>query len=373
MEAAMNRRKLCFSTVFTIAVAITSTAAAEVLVGVPLGDNPDTSKYNKQIQVSAELAAAELNAKGGVLGEHVRLIFANDECKPEPAAAVAEKFVEQGVTFVDGHLCSGAGLAASKIYERAGILMITGTAASPKLTDEGRANIFRICGRSDQEGQMAASYLAEQWRDKNIAILHDGSTYGQGLAEFTKAYLNRMGKQEALFEQYTAGKDDYTDVVAKLKAAGIDVVYIGGYEQDAGRIILQAKEKGYGPQLVSGKGVGADPAFGNIAGAAADGTLVTASRDTRQAPEAAQVMAAFRGKGIDSPMVDALYSYAVFQVWAQAVEKAGSLDLAKVTEALHSHQFDTAVGRIAFDKEGDVTESGFEWFIWTKNGPVPKR
>jgi branched-chain amino acid transport system substrate-binding protein len=372
MEASMKNLNLGLAVTLTVATALTSAATAEVLVGVPLGDNPDTSVYDKHIQVSAELAAADLNAKGGVLGEQVRLIFANDECKPEPAVAVAEKFVQQGVDFVAGHLCSGAALAASKAYEQAGILTMTGTAASPKLTDEGGANVFRICGRSDQEGMMAASYLAEQWGEKDIAILHDGSTYGQGVAEFTKAYLNRMGEQEALFEQYTPGKDDYADLVAKLESAGIDVVYIGGYPQDIGRIIRQAKEKGYEPQLVSGKAVGVDPAFGDIAGAAADGTLVTASRDTRQAPEAAQVMAAFRATGIDHPDIDALYSYGLFQVWSQAVAQAGSLDLAKVTAALHSHQFDTVVGKVVFDKEGDVTGSGFEWFIWTKDGPVPK-
>jgi branched-chain amino acid transport system substrate-binding protein len=369
----MNRTKLCFSTVFTIAVAITSAAAAEVLVGVPLADKPDTSKYDKQIQVSAELAAAELNAKGGVLSEQVRLIFANDECKPEPAVAAAETFVQQGVDFVAGHVCSGAAIAASKVYEKAGVLMMAASAVNPKLTDEGGPNVFRICGRSDQEAEMAASYLAEQWRDKHIAILHDGQAYGQGVAELTKAYLNRMGVQEAMLGQYTPGKDDYADVVAKLKAADIDVVFIGGYPKEVGRIIRQAKEKGYGPQLVAGNGVNADPEFGEIAGPAADGALSISIRDTRQAPEAAEVMAAFRARGIEEPLIDAVYTYGVFQVWSQAVEKAGSLDLAKVTEALHSHQFDTAVGRVAFDKEGDVTESGFEWFIWTKNGPVPKR
>jgi branched-chain amino acid transport system substrate-binding protein len=367
----MNVMSLGWAIALTVTMALTS-AKAEVLVGVPLADNPDTYVYDKHVQVSAELAAADLNAKGGVLGEQVRLIFANDECKPEPAVAVAEKFVQQGVDFVAGHLCSGAGLAASKAYEQAGILTMTGTAASPKLTDQGSANVFRICGRSDQEGLMAASYLAEQWGEKDIAILHDGSTYGQGVAEFTKAYLNRMGEQEALFEQYTPGKDDYTDVVAKLETAGIDVVYIGGYPQEIGRIIRQAKEKGYEPQLVSGKSVGGDAAFGDIAGAAADGALVTASRDTRQTPEAAQVMAAFRTRGIDHPDIDALYSYALFQVWSQAVAEAGSLDLAKVTEALHSHQFDTVIGKVAFDQNGDVTQSGFEWLVWTKGGPVPK-
>jgi ABC-type branched-subunit amino acid transport system substrate-binding protein len=151
----MNSIKLGFSTALTVAVAITSAAAAEVLVGVPLADNPDTSAYDKQIQVSSELASAELNAKGGVLGEQVRLIFANDECKPEPAVAAAETFVQQGVDFVAGHICSGAAIAASKVYEKAGVLMMAGSAVNPKLTDEGGPT---------SSGSAVAAIRKRRWR-----------------------------------------------------------------------------------------------------------------------------------------------------------------------------------------------------------------
>jgi branched-chain amino acid transport system substrate-binding protein len=175
----MNRIMLGIWTAVIVAIAMTAATGAEVLVGVPLKYNPDTSPFDRHIQVGAELAAAHLNAKGGVLGEQVRLIFANDQCRPEPATAVAEKFVQQGVAFVAGHLCSAAALAASKVYEQAGVLMMTGTAFDPRLTDEGRANVFRICGRTDQEALMAGSYLAEQWGEKRIAILHDGQLYGE--------------------------------------------------------------------------------------------------------------------------------------------------------------------------------------------------
>jgi branched-chain amino acid transport system substrate-binding protein len=100
--------------------------------------------------------------------------------------------------------------------------------------------------------------------------------------------------------------------------------------------------------------------------------LFTAARDPRGDPEAAELMAAFRAEGIDEPGVDALYSYAVFQVWAQAVEAAGSFDLDAVAEVLHDQEFDTVVGKVAFDQKGDVLGSGFDWFVWTKDGPVPK-
>ena len=301
----------------------------------------------------------------------MRLIFANDECKPEPAVAVAEEFVQQGVDFVAGHLCSGAGLAASKAYEQAGILMMTGTAASPKLTDQGNANVFRICGRSDQEGLMAALYLAEQWGEKDIAILHDGSTYGQGVAEFTKAYLTGWASRK-LCSNSTRRERTTTPMWSPSSRRLASMSFTSADTPRRRPDHSPGQEKGYEPQLVSGKSVGGDAAFGDIAGAAADGTLVTASRDTRQTPEAAQVMAEFRTRGIDHPDIDALYSYALFQVWSQAVAEAGSLDLAKVTEALHSHQFDTVIGKVAFDQNGDVTQSGFEWLVWTKGGPVPK-
>jgi branched-chain amino acid transport system substrate-binding protein len=110
MEASM-KMNFGLAVTLTVATALTSAATAEVLVGVPLVGDPE---YDKQIRTSAELAAAELNTKGGVLGEQVRLTFDNDECKPEPAVAVAEKFVQQGVVFVAGHICSGAAIAARK-------------------------------------------------------------------------------------------------------------------------------------------------------------------------------------------------------------------------------------------------------------------
>jgi branched-chain amino acid transport system substrate-binding protein len=240
----MKNIGLCLTAALTLSATMSFPAGAEVLIGVPLASDPETSDYSRQTRASADLAAADLNAKGGVLGEQLRLIYDIDQCKGEPAATVAEKFVEQGVIFVAGHVCSGAAISASKVYENAGVLMISGTAFDPRLTEDGGTNVFRICGRSDKEGEIAASYLAGEWAGKNIAILHDGEAYGQGLAEATKANLNSMGMQEALFEQYTPGRDDYSDLVAKMKAAGIDLVYIGGYDDEIGLIIRQAREQG---------------------------------------------------------------------------------------------------------------------------------
>ena len=140
----------------------------------------------------AEVAVADLNAKGGVLGEQIELITVDDYCDGEQAVAAANKLVADRVVAVFGHQCSGAAIPASKIYADAGILMISTFATNPKLTEQGFTNVFRVVGRDDLQGRIAGDLLAERWGDKPIAILHDGQAYGKGLAEETKKRLNEQ-------------------------------------------------------------------------------------------------------------------------------------------------------------------------------------
>jgi branched-chain amino acid transport system substrate-binding protein len=249
--------------------------------------------------------------------------------------------------------------------------MISAPATNPKLTDESGGNVFRVCGRDDDQGPMGAYYLDEHWGEDKIAILHDGEAFGRGLAEQAKAYLNRMGVQKALLEAYTPGEDDYSDLVAAMKAAEIDVAYVGGVQADIGLIARQARDRGQELQIVGGDSLQA-PEFADTAGVAAEGVLFTAARDPSGEPEAAEVMSALRGQGLDDPIIAALYNYAAIQTWAQAVEAAGVFDLGEVSKVLHDQTFETVIGKVEFDDKGDVTEAGFEWFVWTKGGPVSK-
>ena len=270
-----------------------------------------------------------------------------------------------------GHICSSSAIAASKVYEQAKIIMMSATATNPKLTDESGGNVFRVSGRDDDQGPMGAHYLKAQWGDNKIAILHDGQAFGQGLAEQTKASLNQMGVQEALFEAFTPEKDDYSDLVAAIKAAEIDVAYIGGFPNEVGLIARQVRDQGYELQIVGGDGLQTSR-FADIAGAAAEGVLFTSPRDPRGEPGAADVIGGLRAQGLDNPLIPTLYNYAAIQTWAQAVAAAGAFEFEEVSKALHNTAFNTVIGKVAFDDKGDVTESGFEWFVWTKDGPVPK-
>jgi branched-chain amino acid transport system substrate-binding protein len=204
-----------------IAVAAVSPARSEVLVGVASAMTGRLAWIGEQAQRGAELVVADINAAGGVLDQQVRLIAADDFCDPEQAVAAARKLIGDGVRLVVGHYCSGASIPASKVYEEAGVLQISPGSTSPILTEQGRSNVFRVIGRDDAQGVVAGNYLADKWSGKKIAILHDGTTYGTGLADETRKQLHKRGIAEALYQSYATGKPDYSVEVGALRKADI--------------------------------------------------------------------------------------------------------------------------------------------------------
>ena len=278
---------------------------------------------------------------------------------------MANKFASEGVVFVAGHFCSGSSIPASQVYEEEDILQISPGSTNPKLTEEGGPNVFRVCGRDDQQGAVAGDYLADNFKGKKIAILHDKTAYGKGLADETRKQLKARGISEAMYEAYTAGEKDYSALVSKMKGAGIDVFYLGGYHTEAGLMIRQAREQGYGVQLVSGDALVTDE-YWKITGDAGEGTLMTFSPDPRKNPAAAPVVKKFRDGGYE-PEGYTLYTYGAIQAWAEAAKKAGSMDTGKVIAALRGNEFGTVLGNIGFDDKGDVTAPGYVFYVW-KNG-----
>ncbi|CAN7399124.1 branched-chain amino acid ABC transporter substrate-binding protein [Pararhizobium sp. LjRoot235] len=360
--------------VVTIAIAalaalIICPAQAEVMIGVSAAMTGRLAWIGEQGQRGAEMAVADLNATGGVLGQQLRLISVDDFCDPEQAVAAAEKLVADGVVLVVGHYCSGASIPASKVYEAAAVLQISPGSTNPLLTEQGRDNVFRVIGRDDAQGVVAGNYLADHWGDKNIAILHDGTTYGKGLAEFTRKQLNKRGVTEAIYRAYTAAKNDYSAEIAALKAANVAVAYVGGYHAEVALIARAARDRGYALQVISGDALATEE-FALIAGPGAEGTLFTFSADPRRNPEAAPVVERFRAENFE-PAGYTLLSYAAVQLWAQAVEKAASLELPAVIATLRGQEFDTVLGPVDFDDKGDLTNQSWVWYVWRGGEYVP--
>jgi branched-chain amino acid transport system substrate-binding protein len=365
----MVRSRLLFVSVILMAALCTTTAAAEILIGMA---GPMTGKdawFGEQLQRGAELAVADLNAAGGVLGQQVQLITADDFCDPEQAVAAARKLVSEGVIFVVGHYCSGASIPASEIYQAAGVLQISPASTNPMLTELGRANVFRVVNRDDANGIVVGNYLADHWPDKKIAILHDDTTYGKGVAEEVKKNLNRRGLTEAIYQAYVPGKADYGAEIAELQAADIAVLFIGGYHTEIGLMARLARDRGYSVQLVAGNSMGTEE-FRLIAGPAAEGMLFTDPADPRRRAEAAPVVNRFRASGFE-PEGYTLHAYAAVQVWAQAAEKSGSLEIQAMIASLRKHQFDTVLGSIDFDEKGDLTVQNAVLYVWRGGEYMP--
>jgi branched-chain amino acid transport system substrate-binding protein len=324
------------------------------------------ASFGAQLKAGAEQAVADLNAAGGVMGRQLALQVGDDACDPRQAVSVANQLAGQGVRFVAGHFCSGSSIPASKAYAEEGVLQISPASTNPAFTDNGGWNTFRTCGRDDQQGQVAGAYIAKEYRGKKVAILHDNSAYGKGLADETKKSLNGAGAQEALYAAYTPGERDYNAIVSRMKGAGVEVVYIGGYHTEAGLILRQAKEQGMNVTLIGGDALVTNE-FWQISGAAGEGTLMTFSSDPRRRPQAAEVVQRFKAKNID-PEGYVLYTYAAIQIWAEAAAKANTLDPKRIAEAMKAQgPWRTVLGDIAFDKKGDVTVPDYVFYVW-KNG-----
>jgi branched-chain amino acid transport system substrate-binding protein len=362
----MRRARSFFPAAILLAMATSpSPAHAEVRIGLAAPLTGTMGWAGGATERGAEVAVADLNAKGGVLDELIRLITADDYCDGEQAVAAANKLIASGVVAVFGHQCSGAAIPASKIYSEAEILLMSSEATNPRLTEQGFTNVFRMVGRDDLQGRIAGDLLAERWGDKSIAILHDGQAYGEGLAEETKKRLNERGIAEAMFEAIEPGRADYWDIVQKMRTMGVEVLYFGGYQREAALIMRQAREHGYELQLVAGDAMGGED-FELIAGPASDGTLMT-FYPSPSGPEAADFAAKFT-EGFRPPFT----TYAALQAWAQAVETAGTLETKAVAEALRGHEFDTVLGRIGFDAKGDVTGyDTFVWYVWKDGTYAP--
>ncbi|MBL7204618.1 MAG: branched-chain amino acid ABC transporter substrate-binding protein [Desulfobacteraceae bacterium] len=348
-------------------------AQAEIKVGIAGPLSGPTLFIGEQQEIGAQKAIAHLNNKGGLLGKEIVVISVDDACEPRQAKAVAQQLVSEGVVFVVGHLCSACSLAASKIYEEAGIIMISPASTNPKVTDEGGPNVFRVIGRDDQQGTIAGDYLADNHSNSKIAIIHDGQAYGLGLAEFTKRQLNKRGVTEVMFNSYTPDQKDYKSIVNKLVNKKTDILYAGGYLEDIGIILRQAKKELPNLRLFSGDGL-VNVQFLFVAGKAGEGTYFTFGPDMRLKPEAADVTAAIREEDAYEPEGYTLYSYGAVQAWAQAVKQAGSLKPKAVIDALRKGSFDTVLGKIGFDEKGDVTGiSTFVWYVFGKENYSPAK
>ncbi len=346
-------------------IGLAGMAQAQVKIGMAGPITGPSASTGAQMKNGTEQAVEDINAGGGILGQKITIVVGDDASDPKQGVSVANKFVGEGVKFVMGDYNSGVSIPSSEVYMENGVLQITPASTNPKFTDRKMWNVFRTCGRDDQQGAVAAAHLAAKHAGKKIAIVHDKTTYGKGLADETKKGLNAKKIKEVLYDGINVGEKDLAAVVTKIKQSGADIVFFGGLYTEGGLLVRQMRDAGVKAVVMGGDGL-FDPEFFSVGAAGVEGSLVTFGPNPVKNPAAAAVVKRLTDKKVGAESYT-LYSYAAIQVIKQAAEKAKSLEPKKVAEAMHSGMvFDTVIGKFSYDTKGDRKDADYVVYVVKK-------
>ena len=321
------------------------------------------AQYGDMQMSGARMAVERINAQGGVNGKPLEAVLMDDVCEPKQAVAVANQIVNQKIRYVVGHLCSGSTQPASKLYEDEGILMITPASTNPAITQQGYQMVFRTIGTDDQQGPTAGRYIAEQIKPARLAIIHDKQQYGEGIAKEVRKTVEAAGIQPMLFEGINKGQTDFSALITKMKRANVDFVYYGGYHPELGLLLRQSREQGFDARYMGPEGVG-NKDISAIAGPASEGLLVTLPADFSTDPDNADLVKAFQDKNQDPSGPFVMPSYAAVQIIVDAMKGAETEDPVKLADYIRANRFETPIGTVAFEDNGDLKEFEFVIFTW---------
>jgi branched-chain amino acid transport system substrate-binding protein len=355
-----------FAAICASILTLAGPASGEILIGLTPSLTGRLSWAGALDKQAVELAVADINANGGILGERLRIVIVDDQCDGDAAALAARKLVAEHVAVAFGHICSGAAIQASDVYEAAGIPMFSGGALSPKLTERGLRYAFRLGGRGDHQATLAADLLAERYGGKPIAIVHDSHVASIELAGYLRMELQLRGLKAALDEELPPDQLEFSDLISRLRRVETAVLYCACFVDQAGLLVRQVWEAGLKIPVVASTSASAD-SFWVVAGAeAAQATLYAGAPDWTRAhiPEMAPLIVRLQRDGIDPPTF-LFQDYAGVQAWAQAAERAKSIRGADVAAILHKEKFDTVLRTIGFDEKGDIVGPvDWVWFRW---------
>ena len=342
-------------------------AADSIKIAMVIPATGPLTQYGDMVKEGVATAVEQINAAGGINGKKIETTVVDDACEPKQGPVAANRVVNGKIRYVIGPVCSGAAIAAAPIYNNEGVVVITPSATSPALTEGKNFHfIFRTIGRDDQQGPAAAKFIINKAKPKKVAVLHDKQSYGQGIAASVRDELKKANVAVALFEGINAGDSDYSAVITKLKSAGADFVYYGGYHPEMGLLLRQAAEQGLKVRMMGPEGVG-NPEINAIAGNAVEGMLVTLPADPASKPENAALVKAFKDKGRDPSGAFQMGAYTATQVLAQSIKAVGD-DAEKVADYLHKTTFNMPTGNVAWDAKGDLKAFDFPVYSWHKDG-----
>jgi branched-chain amino acid transport system substrate-binding protein len=363
--------RLAIRTAILVATIVAGGGAhADIVIGVAGPMTGEFAPLGAQMKTGAAQAIADINAAGGVNGEKLALEVVDDACNARKADAGANSLVAKGVALVVGHLCLKASIAGAAVYAAARVVQISpGTTFAGFTDDRAGPGVFRLAGRDDAEGTFAGQMIAKRYAASNVAVVDDTTAYGKALADADAIALDGAGKQIVLRDTYAPGSKEYNTLVSRLQAAAVDVLYLGGANPEAAVIAKAMKARGMTATIVAGDTL-LTQEYADLAGDAAEGTLVAYPSDPRSFQAASAVVAKFPASNID-PVGYTLPAYAAVQTWAAAAKTAGGTGFDQVVTALNGGPFATVIGSVAFDEKGDLRDPRYDWYVWRGGDYAP--
>ena len=341
-----------------------SAAAATAASGdltVKIGSaNPLTGPFahwGRDADNGVQLAVEEANASGVTLGGQkvkFEVVSEDDQADPKTATQVAQRFIDSGVVAVVGHLTSGAAIPASRIYSDAGVPMVAGSVTSPKFTQQGYSNTFRIIANDLQQGQALAKFAVGQLKAQRIAVIDDRTTYGQGLADDFAKSVEAAGGKVVKREYTTNSATDFMAILTSLKGQNPDLIFYGGMDAQAGPMVKQLRKLGIKAAFMGADGVNT-PEFAKLGGKDAEGAYASSAGAPKEAmPGFASFNDKFKARFKTDIQAYAPYTYDAARVLIDAMKRADSADPKKFLPEIGKTQLQGVTGAIAFEPNGDI-------------------
>ena len=336
----------------------------KIAVQAPLSG--EQAALGEHIKLGAQLAVEEAVKAFKAMGYDLELVPQDDQAKAEVGVANARNMVaDPNVLVIVGHFNSGVALPASEVYKDAMLVMISPANTATEITDRGYPNVNRVCGRDDVQGPVGARFAAQELKAKSVYIIHDKTTYGQGVADSFRNEAKKLGMNVLGFDG-TEERANFAPMIIPMKAKSPDLVYFGGIYNQGGLLLKQMREKGVKAIFMGPDGLDSSEMV-KIAGAQVIGSYYTTVAGPPDAyPETAAFAKKFKqrfGKEVES---FGLYGYDAARVGLAAIERAIRTDggkkpsRAEVSAAVRKlKNFKGVTGSITFDNKGDPVKAKY--------------
>ena len=329
-----------------------------VYVAVPLSGFQ--ANGGQTILGGVRLAAAEINNSGGLLGYRVVVRPLDDESDSDVAVARADEIrqaIDNGerVLAVIGHLNSGQTLAAMEVYKDLPLVVISATASEQSLTERNYDNFFRVNANDQVQAEVSADFLVERLQANSVAVLHNDTEYGRGLAASLVEGLRRRGATVAMQAEVAEGQSAYANEVARIRDSAPDAVFYAGYEIEAPYLRAAMVESAVDLPMLASDGAFLAATIDEANGAA-EGMYVSAFAPSPRNAADSKWVEAYQAVEYRNPDTYSVNGYVAMQVLAEAVRKADSLARSAVADSLRNNSFDSLLNTLRFEPDGDLVD-----------------